>query len=82
MSDTILIFLHYKPFFTVHLTCNSKPNVKIFFCIHRARFVVSLVLRVVMGKTVPRSVSATTEGPVTQQQANAIAAQVTQGNGK
>lgn len=43
---------------------------------------VSLVLRVVMGKTVPRSVSATTEGPVTQRQANAIAAQVTQGNGK
>lgn len=33
-----------------------------------------------MGKTVPRSVSATTEGPVTQRQANAIAAQVTQGN--
>jgi len=44
--------------------------------------VVSLVLRVVMGKTVPRSASATTEGPVTQQQVNAIAARVTQGNGK
>lgn len=35
-----------------------------------------------MGKTVPRSASATTEGPVTQPQVNAIAAQVTQGNGK
>ena len=35
-----------------------------------------------MGKTVPRSASATTEGPVTQQQVNAIAARVTQGNGK
>lgn len=35
-----------------------------------------------MGKTVPRSVSATMEGSATQQQANAIAAQATQGKGK
>lgn len=35
-----------------------------------------------MGKIVPRSASATTEGLVTQQQVNATAAQVTQGNGK
>lgn len=46
----------------------------------RAWSVVSLVLRVVMGKTVPRSASATTEGPVTWLQVNAIAARVTQGN--
>lgn len=48
----------------------------------RAWSVVSLVLRVVTGETVPRSASATTEEPVTQRQVNAIAAQVTQENGK
>lgn len=43
---------------------------------------VSLVLKAVLGKIVPRNASATTEGPVTQQWVNAIAAQATQGNGK
>lgn len=43
---------------------------------------VSLVLKVVMGITVPRSVSATMEGSATQRQVNAIAAQAIQENGE
>lgn len=82
MSNMILISLHYKPFFLVHSTWNQNVRLFFFFCIHRAWSVVSLVLKVVMGITVPRSVSATMEGSATQRQVNAIAAQAIQENGK
>lgn len=77
-----LSFIFLLSFFSIQAVISDLILRFFFFCTHRAWSVVSLVLRVVMGKTVPRSASATMEGPVTQRQVNAIAAQVTQGNGK
>lgn len=48
----------------------------------RAQCVVSPAPRVALERTVPKNASATTEGRVMLPQANVIAAQDTQGNGK